>query len=314
MAELTYIIPVFNGAQSIKRTIASIIEQPGRCSKIVVVDDGSTDGTLDAVSGFGSILTLLRQPNAGPSVARNLGLRACDTEIVCFIDADDYVIGPHSQSVEKIWHEDLDMVIGMTAEGNDDKICLANRNKYDSKSTNHSLLREFISGNCVQTSTICWSTTFIKKLGGWDETLLSSEDVELAIRALIQNSRLLVSNAPGWVVWCHHSGPERMSHLSVRFARGQVRYHQKLLRLLEEHNCDPETVRLFFHRCIEVGRFLYLNGFHQEAVELCSIAWTRGYREHPGPKAEKLLARIFGPERTLATREFVQHVKRGFFN
>src|SRR5262249_20723000 len=143
MAELTYIIAAYNSANTIERTLLSLINQPGEPPKIIVVDDGSTDDTSTTVGRYESTVTLLRQPNAGPSAARNLGLRSVETEIVCFVDADDYVIGPHRQSVEKAWRKDIDMIIGMFAEGNDNSIFLSNRNKYDQRTSAEMLLQHF---------------------------------------------------------------------------------------------------------------------------------------------------------------------------
>jgi glycosyltransferase involved in cell wall biosynthesis len=197
--ELTYIIPVYNGAHSIKRTISSIIEQPGGI-RIIVVDDGSTDQTIDIVSTYNDQLLLLQQRNAGPSAARNLGLQACETEVVCFVDADDYVIGPHRRSVEQICSKDVDVIIGLAAKGTDDTTPLMNRNIYGPDSTNHALLLHFINDNCVQTSTICWSTRFLQKIGGWDATLYGPEDIELAMHAFLENARVRISNCPGWIV------------------------------------------------------------------------------------------------------------------
>src|SRR5262245_6939548 len=104
MSELTYVIPVFNRAKLIERTILSLINQPGGSRNLIVVDDGSTDDTADVVSTYKDKLKLLRQPNLGPCAARNLGLQAVDSEIVCFIDSDDCVIGAHRMRIEEDWN------------------------------------------------------------------------------------------------------------------------------------------------------------------------------------------------------------------
>ena len=127
MTKLTYVVPVYNGARTINRTLRSIIEQPG-FPEIVVVDDGSTDESAKLIATFGDRVTLIQQPNAGPSAARNRGLQAVKSPAVCFVDCDDFVVGPHCQTIEKSWTNELDMIIGLPAEGDDNIVMLANKN------------------------------------------------------------------------------------------------------------------------------------------------------------------------------------------
>jgi glycosyltransferase involved in cell wall biosynthesis len=308
--ELTYIIPAYNGAHSIKRTILSIMDQPGeRIPRIIVVDDGSTDQTIDIVSTHADQLLLLQQRNAGPGAARNLGLQVCETEMVCFVDQDDYVIGPHRRSVEQAWSKDVDVIIGLAAKGTDDTTLLMNRNIYGSDSTNRALLLHFISDNCVQTSTICWSTRFLQKIGGWDTTLCGPEDIELAMRAFLENARVKFSDCAGWVVWHEHSS-SFSKNLSWRLATSQVRMHKNLIKLMESKNCDREVTEQFLRRCSGLGRVLYLNGFRDQAMELFSIAWDRRHTEHSGPRMERILAGLIGTPMVLSTRRAAGRLKR----
>ena len=240
MSNLTYVIPVYNGARSITHAISSILGQLGSSSKLIVVDDGSTDETLSVVSAYKDRLVLLQQSNLGPSAARNRGLQAVETEAVCFVDADDYVIGPHYQAITNIWNEGTDMIIGLAAEADETVVfVLSNRNKYRLNSSSRDLLRDFICDKCVQTSTICWSTTFLRKIGGWNEALFGIEDIELAMRAFLHDPRVVISNAPGWVVWYQHS---RDGSLSKTFdlARGKPAFlfHRNLIGLIERNGCD----------------------------------------------------------------------------
>src|SRR5713226_4429936 len=86
---VTVVIPVYNGANSIARAIASVIAQDFSDFEIVVVDDGSTDATLEVIRPFARQIRLLEQGNAGPAVARNTGIAAARGEYIAFLDADD---------------------------------------------------------------------------------------------------------------------------------------------------------------------------------------------------------------------------------
>jgi len=309
VGELTYVIPVHNGAPFIGGAIRSVVHQPGRRPKIIVVDDGSTDGTANVVSTFKSEVTLLQQPNAGASAARNLGLHAVETDIVCFVDADDYVIGPHHQGVERSWSENVDVIVGLAAEGDDVSIRLSKNNKYSADATNYTLLCNFLRDNVVQTSTICWSTRFLRKIGGWDEALFVYTDIELAIRGFLQHARVAISNNPGWIVWHRH--PDQMSQKpDIRLASSQVYSHKKLIDLIESSDAPRDIRKLFLQRCMREGRYLYLNGFYREAVEIMSIAWNRGHTEHNGPFLESIVANCLGTKAALSTRSFLAKAKR----
>ena len=90
MAQLiSVILPVYNRASSVARTIESVLAQTYRPLELLVIDDGSTDGTREVLSRFASEITLLEQDHAGAYAARNLALRHARGELVAFIDSDD---------------------------------------------------------------------------------------------------------------------------------------------------------------------------------------------------------------------------------
>ncbi len=83
------VVPVFNGALYLTEAIESIEAQTWRPIEIIVVDDGSTDGTPGIIAGPGGRVRALGQPNRGPSAARNAGMAIASGEFVAFLDADD---------------------------------------------------------------------------------------------------------------------------------------------------------------------------------------------------------------------------------
>ncbi|SFV26164.1 glycosyltransferase family 2 protein [Hyphomicrobium facile] len=89
---VSIIIPVFNGERHLGEALASLEEEPGFQLDIVIVDDGSTDRSLDIVSEISrrdQRLRIIRGPHRGVAAARNVGVQAAEGEFVTFLDCDD---------------------------------------------------------------------------------------------------------------------------------------------------------------------------------------------------------------------------------
>lgn len=84
---MSVIIPVYNGERFIREAIESVQAQTLPVSEIIVVDDGSTDGTAAIAESMGAVV--IRQPNGGVSAARNVGIRAATQPWIALLDADD---------------------------------------------------------------------------------------------------------------------------------------------------------------------------------------------------------------------------------
>jgi len=90
MNSVTAIIPTFNRREYVARAIRSVLVQHHRPDEILVIDDGSTDGTAEALHReFGDQLQLIQQPNGGVSSARRRGLAEAKGEWIAFLDSDD---------------------------------------------------------------------------------------------------------------------------------------------------------------------------------------------------------------------------------
>jgi len=89
MTLVSTIIPAYNAYEYIRESIDSALAQTHRAQEIIVVDDGSTDGTPGLVLEYGSSVRVIRQQNSGPAAARNRGVRAAVGSWVAFLDADD---------------------------------------------------------------------------------------------------------------------------------------------------------------------------------------------------------------------------------
>ena len=87
--KLSIIIPCYNAERFVGDAIRSALEQTYLDREVIVVDDGSTDGSLEVLKGFGDAIQLGTGPNRGGCAARNRGIEMAKGELLQFHDADD---------------------------------------------------------------------------------------------------------------------------------------------------------------------------------------------------------------------------------
>ncbi len=89
MTKVSVIIPTFNREATVLDAVRSALEQSYSCIEVIVVDDGSSDGTAKLLDDWSTKIKVLHQTNAGPSAARNHGARHASGDILAFLDSDD---------------------------------------------------------------------------------------------------------------------------------------------------------------------------------------------------------------------------------
>lgn len=180
-APVTVVIPAFQAAPFLEVTLQALQSQTRVPEKIVVVDDGSTDGTAEIAERLGA--AVLRQEQKGPGAARNRGLELAETEFVAFCDADDwYAPDKVERGVELLeglkancCSTDAWVVRGERIEGR----------KNEQRVVPGVLTLEFLlRGNPIVCSSVIARREVVQRVGGFDESpdLIATEDYDLWLR------------------------------------------------------------------------------------------------------------------------------------
>ena len=85
------VIPLYNKAEYVPKTLASVLNQTYSDFELIIVDDGSTDDSLEVINSFvDNRIKIVKQKNGGVSAARNRGIIEAKYELIALLDADDW--------------------------------------------------------------------------------------------------------------------------------------------------------------------------------------------------------------------------------
>lgn len=188
--KVSIVIPYHNNQKTIEDTINSIINQTYKNIEVIIVNDGSdvvSDVFLEKI-GLKFNINVLKQPNSGPSIARNLGAENALGYYLLFLDADDII--------EKTY---IEKCISEFNHNNNLEIVYSNAKFFDfiNKDWNLPELKfpDFLLNNCIHISCLIKRETFIN-IGSFDTNIAFTEDWELWMRIIKKHGIQSVHKIP----------------------------------------------------------------------------------------------------------------------
>jgi acetyltransferase-like isoleucine patch superfamily enzyme len=181
MPKVSIIIPAFNAAATIIETLKSTQSQEFQDFEIIVVDDGSTDATVEVVRREFPDVRVIQQENTGPAAARNHGVAEAQGEWLAFLDADDTWL-PWRLSLQLELAKQCPgavMFCGLTVDLDDDNGLTPPTTP---PSTSMLDIKSFVIGNPVATTTVLLKKSTFDQAGGFDTLFRGPEDYELWMR------------------------------------------------------------------------------------------------------------------------------------
>ncbi len=183
---VSVVIPAWNAEAWVGRAVESALAQDHEPKEIIVVDDGSTDGTADVLAAYGRRIRLVRQTNRGLPAARNAGLRAARGTLVAFLDADDRWLPGKLAAQVALMRERPDLGFCATEAWLEDEAGRRlGRWRDEGRLPGRTFLETLFARNAAvpgSASAVMVRRELALAVGGFDETLRAHEDVDLWMR------------------------------------------------------------------------------------------------------------------------------------
>ncbi|HEY0727407.1 MAG TPA: glycosyltransferase family A protein, partial [Pyrinomonadaceae bacterium] len=192
---ISVIIPAYNCERFLREAVQSVLDQKYSDLEIIIVDDGSTDGTASVAKSFPEPVRYLHQTNQGPSAARNRGIERAQGSLIAFADADD--LWPADKFEQQlpylIQDPTTDIVLG--------RIQLAKWSETDNGQTRVEEFAEPVFS--VNLGSAIIRKSVFERVGLFDETMRYSEDVDWMMRAREGGAKIVTIDAVT-LFYCRH--------------------------------------------------------------------------------------------------------------
>jgi glycosyltransferase involved in cell wall biosynthesis len=261
---VSVVIPAFNAGRTIDRALASVFAQDYRPLEVIVVDDGSSDGTWTRVANYGddTVRSLRLEENRGVAAATNAGLAVARGEFVAFLDADDeWLPGKLRRQLDLLIRDsELSFVCSPWREIDRSGLVAAQpEHMLDRGPCTKTAWRQLLARSFVLKSTVVARASHLERTGGFEEKLLIAEDQDMWIK-------LALVGSVGWypeALALHHV---TAGSLTDRYALRQQDYVIPMIlghMRMQRHRLTSADVRCVLRaRYSQIGRSLYSNGMY----------------------------------------------------
>jgi glycosyltransferase involved in cell wall biosynthesis len=258
MSSVSVVIPTYNRRALVEEAIRSALDQTAGAAEVVVIDDGSTDGTAEALRSFAGPIRVLHQPNRGVASARNLGIREARGELIAFLDSDDLWDRRFLETTTGHLRRYPELALVSTAWKS-----LASGRRYPpvrQPVLQGDLYPRLMSMRLVRTSTVLARKDVLLAAGGFDESLEMAEDLDLWLR-LARRHAIAFLNDP-------LSGSRKDA---LNLSKNRLRHLELQLLVLERHHDPARAPRRAFDRRrsglhLSLGNVQAKRGLRAEAI------------------------------------------------
>ena len=294
-------IPCYNAQDWIGRTLDSVLAQRYPDLVLVVVDDGSTDASVQRVQAYGDAVILKTGPNRGACHARNQGTRIAQEQgasHILYLDADDHLEG------------DMLPGAGRTAAdtGADIVLCDMHILHYDGRREDRFLYKgrvdpvEFfkgwLDGLYFNPSAVLWKVAFVARIGGWDESLARNQDMDISLRAMFEDP-LIHKSDQGAAIYVRANPNSISRNNSHKAMESRMRVLAGLTRRAPRTSMEV-LMPILLKRLYRLSRECFAMGYIDIGRQGTRELKAQGFRNHAlGSRLHRTLSRLIGLEATV---------------
>ena len=314
MQKVSILIPVYNSEKYLAETIESALNQTYKNIEIIIVDDGSTNNSLQIAKKYEfEKEKVFSQINSGAPKARNLAFEKSSGDFIQYLDADDLLaLNKIESHIEQIKNYGKGNVYFCPHTRNYDEflkgVCFEQDINRDFESPINLFIANFNGKGNVQTASWLVPREFIKQAGPWNEKLIKAQDGEFFLRVALQSKRLIFNKYT--VVYYRKSGPQSITNNHNSEALKSV-----ILSVELTHNTiikyeDSEQIRqglIMLNSKVFCAYYNKKNAFLLQKLEQ-KILSLNGRIIFNGNEKFKFIAYLIGVKNTLQIKSFLKKI------
>ncbi|MBW4557396.1 MAG: glycosyltransferase [Trichormus sp. ATA11-4-KO1] len=189
---VSVIIPCFNAEKWLAEAIDSCLKQTYSSIEIIVIDDGSTDNSLDILRRYGDKIIWQSLPHQGGNYARNMGFELAKGEYIQYLDADDYILPEKIERQVRFLEETgADVVYGDWRHQRHLPDGSNLLEKIEISEAQTDILAALLANWWVALAALLYKRSVVENSGGWDETLTAAQDRDFFISVVMNKAKVV---------------------------------------------------------------------------------------------------------------------------
>ena len=248
---ISVIVPCYNAARWVKEAIDSCLQQTYERVEVIVVDDGSTDHSLEILQSYGARIRLETGPHRGGSNARNCGFALSTGRFIQFLDADDYLLPQKiERQVSFLEETDADAVYGDWRHQYHKPDGTSSLGQIEISGTHEDVLGALLGGWWTANMTLLLRREIVAQCGGWDETLQVAQDRDFFISVAMTGADIRYQ--PGCLSIYRRYGNVTVSTANLL---RWLENHQRLLQKAEARLAESGRLSIRYRQALARSHF-----------------------------------------------------------